>query len=59
MRVYRAAVISVLTYGHEAWRLDSNILSRLDAGNARRLASITGRENFRARTANTLIANIG
>ena len=44
LRIYTAAVLSVLTYGYEVWVLCPKVVSRLDSWNARRLAVITGRE---------------
>ena len=36
--------MSVLTYGFEAWKLDSRVAGMLGSWNAKRLALITGRE---------------
>ena len=44
LRLYAAAVVSVLTYACEAWPLSVKIVKWLSAWNARRLAFVTGRE---------------
>ena len=44
LRIYKAAIVTVLTYGFETWQLTPRVLGLLDTWNARRLAFITGRE---------------
>ena len=43
LRLYEAAVVSVLSYGHESWSLDKAALSSLKGWNARCLSKLTGR----------------
>jgi hypothetical protein len=49
VRIYACAVVSVLTYGNEIWRLDAKTLASLRGWNARCLAAMTGR-SFRDET---------
>jgi hypothetical protein len=49
VRIYACAVVSVLTYGNEIWRLDTKTLASLRGWNARCLAAMTGR-GFRDET---------
>ena len=44
LRLYAAAVVSVLIYGCEAWQMTEGLCKKLGAWNARRLAFVTGRE---------------
>ena len=44
VRTYACAVVSVLTYGNEIWRLDARTVATLRGWNARCLAVMTGRE---------------
>ena len=44
LRIYKAAVVSVLTCGFECWQFTRPIISLLDSWNVKRLAFITGRE---------------
>ena len=43
LRLYEAAVCSILTYGCETWNLDVNTIRKLNAANSAMLARITGR----------------
>ena len=43
IRLFACAVISVLTYGHEIWKLDEKVVRKLKGWCARCLANITGR----------------
>ena len=49
LRIYACAVISVLTYGNEIWRLDDKTKRKLRGWNARCLSAVTGRD-FREET---------
>ena len=42
LRLYDAAVLSLLTYGCESWTLSPKIVKRLNGANSRILASFTG-----------------
>ena len=42
LKVYRAAVCSLLTYGNEAWNLTDSTMAMLNGCNARCLSHITG-----------------
>ena len=44
MKIYKAAVCSILTYGSEAWRLDEKTLATLNGVNARCLSRFTGKD---------------
>ena len=44
MRLYAAAVVSVLVYGSEAWPVSDKVIKWVGAWNARRLSFITDRE---------------
>ena len=55
LKVYRAAVCSLFTYGSEAWNLDEKTRAALNGANSRCLSRITGRSiqeeaNERTRT---------
>ena len=41
--IYRSAVISMLTYGCEAWNLTANTVANLNGANARCISRITGK----------------
>ena len=41
LKIYKTAVCSLLTYGSEAWRLDSKTMAKLNGCNARCLSHIT------------------
>ena len=43
LRIYRAAICSLFTYGSEAWTLDERTRATLNGANARCLSRITGR----------------
>ena len=43
MKVYRASICSLFTYGSEAWNLDERTRAALNGANARCLSRITGR----------------
>ena len=43
MRLYRAAVCSILVYGSEAWFLNDNACKAINGANARMVAHITGK----------------
>jgi hypothetical protein len=43
VRIYACAVVSVLTYGSEIWRMDAKTMASLRGWNGRCLSSITGR----------------
>jgi hypothetical protein len=43
VRIYACAVVSVLTYGNEIWRMDAKTQASLRGWNARCLAAMTGR----------------
>ena len=43
MKVYRAAICSLFTYGSEAWNLDEKTRAALNGANSRCLSRITGR----------------
>ena len=43
MRLYKACVCSVLTYGSEAWTLSAEVTAALNGVNARMVCVITGR----------------
>jgi hypothetical protein len=49
VRIYACAVVSVLTYGNEIWRMDAKTQASLRGWNARCLAAMTGR-SFRDET---------
>ena len=44
MRLYKAAVCSILTYGSEAWTLDKHVRKAINGANASMVSIITGRE---------------
>ena len=44
LRLYQSLVLSVYTYGHEAWILDAQTLRQINGFNSRCLAAITDRE---------------
>ena len=43
IRIYKAAVTSILTYGSEAWRLTEKAKAKINGTNARLIARITGK----------------
>ena len=43
MRLYKACVCSILTYGSEAWRITPEVAAALNGANARMVSVITGR----------------
>ena len=43
MRLYKACVCSILTYGSEAWRLDAAVMRKINGANAQMMSAITGR----------------
>ena len=43
MRLYKASVCSILTYGSEAWRLRAEAMRRLNGANSHMVSAITGR----------------
>jgi hypothetical protein len=43
MRIYKAAVCSLLTYGSEAWTLNEKTRAKINGANARCVSRITGR----------------
>ena len=43
LKIYKAAVISVLTYGSEAWRLTREAAATINGANARLISRITGK----------------
>ena len=43
MRLYKASVCSILTYGSEAWRLTTEVCSALNGANSSMVSVITGR----------------
>ena len=43
LKIYMAAIISVLTYGSETWRLTKEAAAALNGANARLISRITGR----------------
>ena len=43
LRLYRACICSIMTYGSEAWRLTKNVIAALNGANARMVCVITGR----------------
>ena len=43
LKVYRAAICSLFTYGSEAWNLDEATCAALNGANSRCLSRITGR----------------
>ena len=43
LRLYEAAVCSILTYGCETWNLDEQTMRKLNGANSSMLARITGR----------------
>ena len=44
IRLYVAAVVSLLTYGCESWNLTEDVMRKLNGCNSRMLARITGRD---------------
>ena len=42
LRLYKACVCSILTYGSEAWTLDTKISKAINGANAQMMAAITG-----------------
>ena len=44
LRLYRASVISLLTYGCESWNLTQDVMRKLNGCNSQMLARITGNE---------------
>ena len=44
IRLYKAAVCSVLTYGSEAWTLSHAVRKKLNGANAAMMAIITGKD---------------
>ena len=44
LRLYAAAVVSVLVYGYEAWAMNEGLCKKLGSWGARGLAFVTGRE---------------
>ena len=43
MRLYKACVCSILTYGSEAWRLTAAVTAALNGANSKMVSTITGR----------------
>ena len=43
MRLYKASVCSILTYGSEAWTLNAKVMRKLNGANAHMVSAITGR----------------
>ena len=43
MRLYKACICSILTYGSEAWRITPEVAAALNGANARMVSVITGR----------------
>ena len=43
MRLYKACICSILTYGSEAWRITAEVAKALNGANARMVIVITGR----------------
>ena len=43
MRLYKACICSILTYGSEAWRITAEVAAALNGANARMVSVITGR----------------
>lgn len=59
--IFKAAIISVLTYGSEAWRLTREASAAINGANARLISRITGKTAHaeaspRSRTFNVLLA---
>ena len=44
LRLYRASVVSLLTYGCESWNLTQDVMRKLNGCNSQMLARITGNE---------------
>ena len=53
MRIYKTGVCSRLTYGSEAWRLDSRTCAMLNGANSRMVARITNRTPHEEASAKT------
>lgn len=43
LSIYKSAVVSILTYGSEAWALTPRLQARINGANSRCLAGLTGR----------------
>ena len=56
--IYKSAVVSVLTYGCEAWDFDSKTQIRLRAWSCRKVARITGR-SFREEYSDPTVKVVG
>ena len=43
IKIYKAAVMSLMTYGNEAWSLNASAMAKINGANARCLSRITGK----------------
>ena len=43
LRLYKAAICSILTYGSEAWFIDEQVRRALNGANAQMMSTITGK----------------
>ena len=62
LKIYKTAVVSLMTYGSEAWRLDEKTIAKLNGCNAMCLSHITGKSAHAEASARTrtydLVADI-
>ena len=58
LNIYKAAVMSLMTYGNEVWSLNPDSMAKINAANARCLSRITGKSAHQEASARTQTYNI-
>ena len=58
INIYKAAVMSLMTYGNEAWSLNSESMAKINGANARCISRITGKSSHQEASARTQTYNI-